>query len=32
MEEYASYNTLARRHGINASTIRHVIQYLGAYA
>ena len=32
LEEWASYTTLARRHGVNPSTIRHIIQYMGAYA
>lgn len=29
--ELASYNTLAVDFGVNPSTIRHVIQHLGAY-
>ena len=29
--ELASYNTLAVEYGVNPSTIRHVIQHLGAY-
>lgn len=29
--EEASYNTLAKDYGVNPSTIRHVIQHLGAY-
>jgi hypothetical protein len=29
--ELASYNTLAVDFGVNPSTIRHIIQHLGAY-